>query len=290
MRRFYRRHTGDNLAACFLEIIDPYSIIDKIECFTLNNATNNDTALQHIAQYLKELDISFDPLQRRLHCFGHIINLVVKAFLWGSDTEVFEAQISTYHDLQRETEELEAWRRKGPLGKLHNIITWISRSPQRRERFQAEVKKSLGPNTKAVSLIRGNTTRWGSDYDSLIHAFELRYPLEEFVSRVLRQNEDQENDGTPASLYLDELTPANWITLQEIMHILQPFRKWQLILQNKVHFRQLHDIFPAMDELLYQLEQSREHEIQHIPTSVDLAWNLLNKYHRLFPPTFSPLI
>jgi len=159
MRRFYRRHTGDNLAACFLEIIDPYTIIDKIGCFTLDNATNNDTALQHIAQHLKELDILFDPLQRCLPCFGHVINLVVKAFLWGSDAEVFEAQISTYHDLQRETEELEAWRRKGPLGKLHIIITWISRSPQRRERFQAEVKKSLGSNTKAVSLIRGNTTR-----------------------------------------------------------------------------------------------------------------------------------
>jgi len=152
------------------------------------------------------------------------------------------------------------------------------------------VKRSLGPNTKAVSLIRGNTTRWGSDYDSLIRAFELRDTLEEFVSRVLRRNEDQENDGTPASLDLDDLTPADWITLQEIMHILQPFRKWQLILQSKVHFGQQHDILPAMDELLYQLEQSREHKIQHIRTSVDLAWNLLNKYHRPFLSTSSPLI
>lgn len=89
------------------------------------------------------------------------------------------------------------------------------------------MKRLLGPNTKAVSLIRGNTTSGGSDYDSLIRAFELRDPLEEFVSRDLRRNEDQENDGTPVSLYLDELTPADWITLPEIMHILQPFRKWQ---------------------------------------------------------------
>ena len=134
-----------------------------------------------------------------------------------------------------------------------------------------------------VSLIRSNTTRWDSDYNSLIRAFELRDPLEEFVSRVLRRNKDQENDGTPASLQLDELTPADWNILREIMHILQPFRKWQLILQSKNHFGQLHDIFPAMDELLYQLEQSREHEIPHIRTSVDLAWNVLNKYEFLFP-------
>jgi len=278
MRRINGRHTGENLAACFLDVVEPYSIIDKIGYFTLDNASNNDTALHHIAQHLKDLDITFDPIQRRLRCFGHIINLVVKSFLWGSDAEVFEAQISTYHDLQQETAELEAWRRKGPLGKLHNVISWISRSPQRRERFQAEVRKSLGPNTKAVSLIRSNTTRWGSDYDSLLRAFELRDQLEEFISRVLRRNEDQENDGSPTSLHLDELTPADWNILREIMHILQPFRKWQLILQSKMHFGQLHDIFPAMDELLYKLEESREHDLPHIRTSVDLAWNVLNKY------------
>ena len=257
-------------------------IIDKIGYFTLDNAGNNDTALEHIGQHLKELDIIFDPIERRLRCFGHVINLVVKSFLWGSDAEVFEAQISTYQDLQHEIAELEAWRCKAPLGKLHNVITWISRSPQRRDCFQAEVRKSLGPNTKAVSLIRSNTTRWGSDYDSLIRALELRDPLEEFISRVLRQNEDQENDGTTSSLYLDELTPADWNILCEIMHILQPFWKWQLILQSKTHFRQLHDIFPAMDELLYQLEQSREHDLPHIRASVNLAWNVLNKYDLLF--------
>ena len=120
--------------------------------------------------------------------------------------------------------------------------------------------------------------RWGSDYDFLMDAFELRDPLEEFISRVLRRNEDQENDGTPASLHLDKLTPDDWNILREIMHILQPFRKWQLILQSKMHFGQLYDIFPAMDELLYQLEQSREHDLPHIRTSVNLAWNVLNKY------------
>jgi len=209
MRRINGRHNGENLAACFLDVVEPYSIIDKIGYFTLDNASDNDTALHNIAQHLKDLDITFDPIHRRLRCFGHIINLVVKSFLWGSDAEVFEAQISTYHDLQQETAELETWRRKGPLGKLHNVISWISRSPQRRERFQAEVRKSLGSNTKAVSLIRSNTTRWGSDYDSLLCAFELRDPLEEFISQVLRRNENQENDGSPTSLHLDQRTPAD---------------------------------------------------------------------------------
>ena len=95
-------------------MVQPYSITEKIGYFTLDNASNNDTALQHIARHLQQQDISFNPVHRRLRCFAHVINLVGKTFLWGSDAEVFEAQIATYQDLQRETEELEAWWRRGP--------------------------------------------------------------------------------------------------------------------------------------------------------------------------------
>lgn len=279
MRRFYGQHTGENQANCFFEIIKPYNIVDKIGYFTLDNASNNGTAMQHIVQRLQELDISFDPIERRLRCFGHVINLVVKAFLWGTDSEAFEAEILSHQELQREAEELETWRRKGPLGKLHNIIIWISRSPQRRDRFAAKVKQCLGPETKALSLIYGNSTRWGGDYDSRVRAFELRDPLEEFIASVIRRNEDQDPLQQTQShlLRLDELTPAEWDILKKIMFILQPFRKWQLILQTKVHFGQLHHIFPAIDELLSQLEMSRNHDLQYIRTSVNTAWTILNK-------------
>lgn len=117
----------------------------------------------------------------------------------------------------------------------------------------------------------------GGDYDSLIQALELQDPLEEFISLVIRRSKDEEGSSNTTSLQRDELSPGDWNILREIMHILQPFRKWQLILQAKSHFGQLHDIFPAMDELLNQLERSRDHEIPHIRTSVNLAWNLLNK-------------
>ena len=45
MRRFDGRHTTENLASCYLEIGQPYSIIDKKGYFTLDNACNNDTGL-----------------------------------------------------------------------------------------------------------------------------------------------------------------------------------------------------------------------------------------------------
>ena len=221
----------------------------------------------------------FDPIEHRLRCFGHVINLVVKAFLWGTDAEAFQSEIISYQQQEREVEELETWRRKGPLGKLHNIIVWISRSPQRRDRFAERVKQSLGPSTKGLSLINGNSTRWEGDYDSLKRALKLRHPLEEFIALALGRKEDLDlpDSNQTYCLGLDELSPADWDILREIMHILQPFRKWQLILQTKVHFGQLHHIFPAMDELLNQLETFRDHDIAHVRTSVHTAWSNLNK-------------
>jgi hypothetical protein len=30
---------------------------------------------------------------------------------------------------------LKAWRKLGPIGKLHNVVTYIRKTPQRREAF-----------------------------------------------------------------------------------------------------------------------------------------------------------
>ena len=263
----------------FFNIIESCNIIDKIGYFTLDNASNNGTVMQHIAQQLSEQSISFNPVERRLRCLGHVINLVGKALLWATDAEAFQAEITNQQDLQQEAEELATWRPKGPLGKLHNMIVWICRTPQRRDWFSECVKKALGPGTKALSLINGNSTWWGGDYDSLIRALELRDPLEDFIVLVIRQNEDQDfsDSNSTYSLELHELILTDWDILKEIMYILQPFCKWKLILQKKSHFGQLHDIFPAMDELLNQLEWFRDHEVQHIRISIHTAWIVLNK-------------
>ena len=280
VRRFRGPHTGENQAKHFWDIITPYNIAQKIGYFTLDNASNNDTALQHISSYLTAINIPFNSIQRRLRCFGHILNLVVKAFLWGEDPATFDSEINTYQELNKEAEELEAWRRKGPLGKLHNILVWITRTPQRREKFEAKVKQLL-PGSKALTLIRGNLTSWSGDYLSLTRAFTLPEPIEDFVSSAMRHNESGEKDDLPQALKYDELPPADWDILLDIMDLLQPFHKWQICLQKRDHYGQMHEIFPAMDELrllghleesktLYQ-HMSRQHDTKHIRTSINTA-------------------
>lgn len=52
--------------------------------------------------------------------------------LFGSDVESFEHELG---NVTAEVVELMTWRRKGPIGKLHNLIRYITYSPTRRDAF-----------------------------------------------------------------------------------------------------------------------------------------------------------
>jgi hypothetical protein len=52
------------------------------------------------------MGIQFDPVKCRLQCLGHIINLFVKAFLWGDDPETFERETDTLRIMDDEEAEL----------------------------------------------------------------------------------------------------------------------------------------------------------------------------------------
>jgi hypothetical protein len=73
--------------------------------FVLDNVSSNDTCVQEI---LKQLQPIADPKKRRLYCFGHIVNLAAKAFLFGEEVEAFELEVDSYIQLQQEEKELRA--------------------------------------------------------------------------------------------------------------------------------------------------------------------------------------
>lgn len=64
--------------------------------------------------------LGFEPQKRRVRCFGHVLNLVVKALLFGHDAEAFETKIDGEPVLDATQHEI--WQKKGPIGKLHNLI------------------------------------------------------------------------------------------------------------------------------------------------------------------------
>lgn len=160
-------HSGENQAAVFWRIAKHFTVERLIGYFTLDNASNNDTALLAISRHLQRIGIhDFDPEQRRICCYGHVLNLVVKAFLYGSDEELLElAIIERGEDDEITAEdfefELAAWKKLGPLGKLHNALTFIRGSPQRLDRFSTVIHETYPAAGKVISTVPivGNLTR-----------------------------------------------------------------------------------------------------------------------------------
>ena len=110
-------HSGEQLATHMLAVLDEYHIRDRLGYFVMDNATANDRMVSSISDQLFKTDrVSYNAQQHRLRCNGHIINLSVQAFLFGSlpeDTPEDDEEGPTIAELQR-------WRKmaqNGTIGK-----------------------------------------------------------------------------------------------------------------------------------------------------------------------------
>ena len=74
-------HSGENMAETLLQVLNEYDIYNKIGYIVVDNASSNDTMIEALEISLQQLGIPFDQ-SRRLRCNGHIINLLVLAFLF----------------------------------------------------------------------------------------------------------------------------------------------------------------------------------------------------------------
>ena len=60
-----------------------YRIVDKLGYFMMDNAINNDKVLKELNSYIQnDGDVGFDSVEKRLRCFGHIMNLAIKDLLY----------------------------------------------------------------------------------------------------------------------------------------------------------------------------------------------------------------
>ncbi len=150
-------YSGQNQAPLVLKTLTSYKIRNRLVHFVMDNASTNDTLMGYIAEDLEDEGIAYEPWQHRLRCNGHIINLAVCAFLFGKHPDA-ERKVDGAIESRAgpSIQELNTWRRLGPLGKLHNIIVYIMASPQRIQAFTQQSGRHI--------LRRDNKTRWNSWY------------------------------------------------------------------------------------------------------------------------------
>lgn len=141
VRRVKGHHSGENIAEAVIPVLQTMISSDQIGYFIGDNDGRNDTAIRAILAQLRP-DLK-DPDSRRVRCLGHIINLAAKAFLFGKDADAFEEESQSKKQLDKLEAVRELWRKKGPLGKLHNTVLFIRKTPQRREAFSSICGKEI---------------------------------------------------------------------------------------------------------------------------------------------------
>jgi hypothetical protein len=156
--------------------------------------------------------------------------------------------------------EMQQWRQKGPLGKLHNIVVYIQRSTQRIANF-----KELSGGRK---LVRDNSTRWNSWYSMISTATKLKTAINLFCHQY------QENDN-------DILSEKDWQDLQKLQDFLLFFHDATLATEG--HNATIDKVLPTMDFLLEQFETAKVTYAndRFMSPCCNSGWAKLDKYYSM---------
>jgi hypothetical protein len=287
------RHTGENIAESVQNILETFELRrDKIGYFTLDNASNNDAAMERLAHGFQWAC----PMARRIRCFGHVVHLVARAMLLGKDdtSSVIEDDI--------DTEAHDAWLKRGPVGKLHNLMVWINRSNRVTEMLreaQRQDREKCWPGL--LDVIVDNNTRWLSQFYMMSRAIKLRPYIEAVISDVRYEVSKPRRKGArqkllPRCLEDDALlTEEDWQTIGLYQNLLRHFETCVKKLEGdgkqrirtggkEAAYGLMQDICPAYEWLMGHLEEAKLYadqtpELAHFRTNINLAWVKLNKYY-----------
>jgi len=293
-------HTGVNIAAQVEEVLQEFGLVanpSQLGYFTVDNASNNDTALAELAA-LKGLE-DVDAPKIRIRCFGHIINLVTRALLYPREEHLPE-------DI--DVDDFDGWKKFGPVGRLHNLVVWIHRSQLATDNLR-DLQREAG-REKVLDVVVDNATRWLSQFYMMKRALDLRPYLEDLVGEASSQfapgrSHSQRLKSPFAGLRLsgkrpdclkDEniLSNDDWNVIQWFFAILEDFEKELKVLEgdNQLRARRggkqtrlggIWGVFSAFDHLLHKLEVAKVEandrlEPSYYQACVNAAWDKLDYY------------
>lgn len=219
-------HSGLNQWEALRPVLEDYGIMENIGTLIGDNSTTNDTLCRTMANYLSiENQINWNQTFQRIRCMGHILNLIVQAFLFTNDSE--ERQMESYDKEDELGEELDDKRQKeransirakmGVMGKVHNLVVHIRASPHRTKEFEALSGKSIPLD---------NRTRWNSWFRMLHVSLEAR------VLNALRNYAEMHiSQGTIDKR--DELLPSDIALCRTIEQFLSIFESATLFLEGQ---------------------------------------------------------
>ncbi|KNB16799.1 hypothetical protein FOXG_14855 [Fusarium oxysporum f. sp. lycopersici 4287] len=156
LRRQLGCHSGESLAVTLGQVVREWKIEDRVGTVISDNASSNDSCL---VNFYGDLDAEMslaDVRARRMRCYGHILNLVARAFLYGEDFESFEAESQTMRT--------QGWGSEGGNGRLWEVMTgmeYLLEHLEDRKLFHHAVPDEAGgqDTNSQAELARGRPDR-----------------------------------------------------------------------------------------------------------------------------------
>lgn len=236
-------------------VLVEYGIETKIGALVGDNAGSNDVLCRLIGQWLSlEHKITWTTTHQRIRCQGHVINLIVQAFLFGSKKN--EKLIASYdkedeeqEEEEEEDDEEEAIRQVLPpktLGKgkgkkggrgseqasddkcersknIRNIMGPMGKLHNHVTHIRSSANRTTWFVERAGRMIPlDNRTRWNSWFNM------LNVALEDNIKAILQLYVEHYDDKFSKD---DLLSTAEWIQLRTIRDFLQYFHEATLFLQ-----------------------------------------------------------
>jgi hypothetical protein len=259
--------SGEDQWETLRPVLETYGIETKIGALVADNAGSNDVLCRTMAKWFSlEHGIAWNAEHQRIRCQGHIINLIVQAFLFDSkkqEEKILESYDKEDQVIVSREEDEEVVRQPsqpvkgkgktakanakassqpdrvdrgqkiremmGPLGKLHNTVVHIGASANRTTWFKARAGKLIPLD---------NRTRWNSWYMMLAVAIEdkVKAGIQLYVEHY---SKDLHED--------DLLQTEDWLQLRTIYRFLQVFFDATLFLEG--HDSTIDRVLESIDTL-----------------------------------------
>jgi hypothetical protein len=91
-----KEYSRKNILKYILEVLIKYNIIKNLGYFIINNILNNNIIIILLSLTLqRDFKLNYNPIYYYIYYQGHIINLVIKSFLFIIDKETLNKDKET---------------------------------------------------------------------------------------------------------------------------------------------------------------------------------------------------